>query len=472
LSVGIKRNKTFSSCLIPTRALLITSLIMTLLVCLPGCNNNSMQNSSIPSTTPATQSTSWLSSSIKPTTRPTGSSPSPSKTTTPFTPVIPDMSNRISEMLKVIPDIPEVFHGRVYFIDFAAWRQSLGINLEKYRTPDGSLIPEGENNYIKDLVLSPSDIEDIPWRIIWHPWLGWPPFVSGMGSDMNSNMYQNLILKSPIRKENTGYSPLDIERSIVSWAVFENLPGFYEAINGNFDLTVISQVMDMYDPNHHPQLSTNNGVDVYSWDTEMNSERSQDPPVFDEIGRGRTLAVQPGDIFSSIQAKRVDQMVDASLGKVASLADNPRYQEMADKMETMSTMSAVMSIKVLKPDFWVIDNIGLDVNKIEFFDLAASYAPVMGPYTAFASGLGMDELGLFVNLVLTYDSPEMAKRDVGILEKRLAVGYNSEATTWQEEIDSSEVWSDGPTLCAKLRGKVTNYWDSFLWTEPLLVREN
>lgn len=84
----------------------------------------------------------------------------------------------------------------------------------------------------------------------------------------------------------------------------------------------------------------------------------------------------------------------------------------------------------------------------------------------------MDEKGMFVSLVLMYDSPDQAEQDIDVLNKRLAAGTNSMNSPWAKEVDDSEIWADGNALCAKLYGNVTSYWDCLVHQEPLLVRSN
>ena len=273
---------------------------------------------------------------------------------------------------------------------------------------------------------------------------------------------------APSRKENLGYSPLDIERSIWSGLSYEG----FEAIKGNFDLTAIRRTTDRnFDPQTLPQLSTYNGIDVYSWNSDENLDKKLALPIFDDVGQGRTLAVQQYDIFGSTQANYVYQMIDASTEKINSLADNPRYLIMAENLENMGTMSAVMNPSVMNPESmtWT----GWDTAQIaDFFMKAGQAAPLMGPYTVFASGLGKDKQGLFVTLVLVYETPEMAESDVFTLKNRVEYGVNNKDIPWKDEIESSEVWAEGNALCARLRGNVFNYWPRLVRDEPLLAREN
>ena len=445
---------------IEKRLLLLTSLLLAFTICLPGCTTNGEQT--------ATQQT-----STKPSLMPTDST---SQSTTPASPTMPptreiwpvnippDMTERITEMLRLVPDNTEVSHEQVWFIDFAAWNRTLGINTADYRNISGQSARQSENIYISDLILSSMDTDDRV-RPYWYPWLGQAPFISGMGMDWaHSFSVKGMIKYNPVRMDYTGYGPLDVESSILSSSTYKNSPIGYEAIKGNFNTTAVNQAVTQYPEGYQqPQISSSNGIDIYSWDGGVNQSRQYMNPIFDSVGSGRTIAVQPTYIFGSRQPVRVDEMIDASQGKIPSLVEDPLYQELAKKLETMGSMSAVMSVdKVLKSDLWPY--------KSSFFEKAASYAPLMGPYSACAAGLSVDEKGMFVSLVMLYDSPDLAEHEVDVLKKRLTAGTNSMNSPWAKEVDDSEVWSDGKALCAKLYGNVTSYWDCFVHQEPLLVR--
>jgi hypothetical protein len=366
-------------------------------------------------------------------------------------------------MLEAIPDTL-ASASYVNYIDFNAWREVQGIKLEKYMDNYGNLNEDGENVYINDVLLNP----DGEYNGIPH---GKAPFISGMGT---ANPY---ILYSPVRIENIGYSPFNVAQSIFA----ESYPGdnkiiMYESIKGNFDLTAINQATDKYfTPYSLPQLSEYDSIDIFSWDGEMRMERRFGPPVFDNLGRGRTLAVQPHDIFGSTQIDYVYEMIGASRGRADSLADNPTYQVMADNLDKMKAMSAIISSTGLSYSKY-LESIGVlgstpDPDAVEIFENADKDAPLIGAYTAFASGIGKDEEGLFVIIVLVYEDAETANGNIETLKNRLAVCRNYEDKPYVEDINSSEVWSDEYALCAKLRGNVVTYWDRFLWYEPLLISD-
>ncbi len=83
-------------------------------------------------------------------------------------------------MLQVLPDVSTIDHGVVWFIDFHAWQETLGINIVGYHDDQGNITTFGENTYVNDLILSSFNTADTT-RHGWQPWLGCPPFISGMG---------------------------------------------------------------------------------------------------------------------------------------------------------------------------------------------------------------------------------------------------------------------------------------------------
>lgn len=451
------------------KLLLLTELLLLIVLCLPACTGTA-------------RPTTGTRISGKPYTPPTGIPITTSKTPPPATAAAvppritlepvnmpPDMSGRVSEMLKYLPIVSGISNGLVWYVDYIAWQETLGIDINGYRDDQGNISTLTENTYVNDLVLSPFNTKDTT-RTGWQPWLGRPPFISGMGLYMNI-FGQTQLLETPVRSINTGYGPLDVERSI--WcSVFDgNTIGTCEAIKGNFDAAAINRAVGNYSSQSSATVWSNtNGVDIYSWDEVRIYERKLHPPFFDDFGQGRTLAIQSQEILGCIQAGRIDDMLAASQGKTKSLADSSLFQQLAAKLELMGAMSSVMSDYFMIPDRSSGNGDTYTQQREELFKKSALTAPLLGPYVAYAAGLGVDELGLFVSLVLVYDSPDTAGKDVPILKERLAAGYNTTKDPWAVEVTFSEIWPDDVCLCAKLYGTVTSYWDCFVGQEPLLVR--
>lgn len=448
-------------------SLLLASLLIALTICLPGCTGSEFQSNTNPSGTKldnrmSTTSPKTTTSSI----HPTNSTIKPTRQPRTATLISPDEKATITEMLKVIPDTLAPL-SYIYYIEFTTWRKANGINnLNIYKDADGYPLEGGENRYINDVYL----FQEGGNNFISY---GTAPFISGMYP------HSEKMLQSPIRTNNIGYGPLDVDQSIYAVSYLTNTDiTRYEAIRGNFYPSAINQAASntYYDLSSLPLVAEYDDMDIYTWDKEMKMERRFKPPAFDNLGQGRTLAVQEHEILGAIEAVNVYEMIKAKSGEANSTAINPRFQAIAGCLEKAGAASAVMSEMVLsylnvKVTYKIL-NMTLGQDSIQLFENADSEAPLMGPYTAFASGLGLDEKGLFVLLVLNYDTVEMAENDGEVLKNRMAVGHNSMNFLWKEEIDASEVWVEGTSLCAKLRGNITGYWEDLLWSEPLLVRED
>ena len=208
-------------------AVIVSLLVFT--VCITGCNNRSWQTSPVPSSSnSAIPPTSKNTSPDEPI-QPSGSN---SRTTRPKTipkTTVTVVPKTISDMLKVVPLVPAI-HNDVWFVDFAALRKLHDINLENYRDTYGNIIFGGENKYITDVFLHPEGESGGSIH-------GLAPFISGIG------MFFPYILQSPVREENIGYGPIDVEQSIVVdvWPPDEYGLIEYEAINGSFDIKAISE---------------------------------------------------------------------------------------------------------------------------------------------------------------------------------------------------------------------------------------
>lgn len=446
------------------------SLILVLVLCLPSCSGmNKTPATGRISDRPYTRPTDFMPTSKTPDPRSV-----PARSTRDKLEVVampPDMTGRIVGMLKAIPmDTPALPKSTVFFVDHAAWCQALGVNRHDYRDSQGNTNFESENFYIEDVVISPYDSPDST-RLVWSSWLGRSPFISGMGLSLGVMSGRDTLKKLPVRTVNIGYGPLDVDRSILSLTLYQDTPSFFEAVQGVFETGAIYQAAaNFQDGAHSAIFSSRDGFDIYSWDGQEDYARSLNAPVFDTAGRGVTLAVRPSHIFGNQQPALVDSMIDAYQGRVKSAADNAWFTALAERMESMGAMSAAIAdwYLVAQPNPDITDRYLLQ--REEIFMKSVATAPLLGPYVAYAAGLGVDELGMFVSLALLYNSPELAGIDIETLETRLAEGYNTASRPWKLEVESYEIWTEGNVLCAKLRGEVIGYWDYFIGLEPLLVR--
>jgi hypothetical protein len=125
---------------LPKPLFLLIGVISFLVFCLPSCDQTpTKRTTTLPYTKPSGVITSPPTVEISlypvPTTR-TGIEP---------VAMPPDMTGRISEMLKVLPNTSDIFQGHVWFVDYAAWDETLGIKRNDYRNSEGHTTTESES---------------------------------------------------------------------------------------------------------------------------------------------------------------------------------------------------------------------------------------------------------------------------------------------------------------------------------------
>ena len=90
---------------------------------------------------------------------------------------------------------------------------------------------------------------------------------------------------------------------------------------------------------------------------------------------------------------------------------------------------------------------------------ALETGPVLGPYRTFGTGVGEDDEGLFMTIVLVYESVEEASSDVAVFEQRIETSTKLwSGQPWRDLVTSSEIWADGRSLRDKLHGGITRVW--------------
>ena len=87
----------------------------------------------------------------------------------------------------------------------------------------------------------------------------------------------------------------------------------------------------------------------------------------------------------------------------------------------------------------------------------ASPSPLR-PYSTYATGAGHDQEGPYMALALVHDNGVHAEENVGLLQERIAEGVSAfYKTPWAEDVDESEIMTDGRLLLAKLRRRIAKH---------------
>lgn len=100
--------------------------------------------------------------------------------------------------------------------------------------------------------------------------------------------------------------------------------------------------------------------------------------------------------------------------------------------------------------------------------------PLLRPYLAFGTGIGLDAEGEYMALVLVHSTADAASENVGLFRQRIeqAASWVSR-TPWRELAKPIEIRAEGTTFLAKLRGtEMTRRWLRwFFQRDPLILHQ-
>ena len=362
------------------------------------------------------------------------------------------------EMLKLIPDTHDT-RWQVYISDHARIREIHDIAL-----PSSDADAEVLEEYVIALA---GDISD-PHR------LADCSFICGFGP-------RQYALVSPIRRQHIGFGPLDVDVDISA-----GLPPLqYEAAKGDFNLAAIEDALSQYDESVLPDVDSYHDNTLYIWSyvaNEVHLDRRLEPPIFDNLGRGTTLAVQKDYICSQDTPEMVKTMIDASQGEVTSLADNSDFSLMATALSEMGAYSCYLSDQVMCVDNnslvdlvatqIVTSDMTVEEARQQFLDdiVTAAAGELLSFYRTYATGIGADDEGPFMTMVFIYDSPEQASSNVDVFKQQIESGFSVWTDVpWQDMVASPEVWAEGRSLRVKLRGDIVFDWTSIIWARETLL---
>lgn len=289
----------------------------------------------------------------------------------------------------------------------------------------------------------------------------------GGGSPINGGFisgYDRGALPGPINKTNVGYDQTQIDADIF----YQSGESYYEGIIGRFDpqqtKNAFKSQLDWTDKLKTSFTSEKyHNVDLYTWGdaVKANSVESLTPPHIDLMGQARPLAITPTNIFYSDSTEHIKGMIDAAPGKL-SLADNPAYADLAYGLTKLGAYSATIPGNT-------------NVSMIGYVD--SSNSPLMRKYNAVGSGIGRDEKGTYIVLVLNHESAQLASDNLAILRNRIdhvVISRGSDVVwNWKDGVRDAQISNEGKLLLAKLYcpdGSKAIYWLQ-LGTYPLLSHE-
>jgi hypothetical protein len=208
-------------------------------------------------------------------------------------------------------------------------------------------------------------------------------------------------------------------------------------------------------------LEEYNGVTIHSWGNgqEIDLTTVLAPPHLDQIGRARPLAVTDEYLFYAPTIDLIRSMIDASQDQTKSLADLPEFSSIADALFEMNTYVAIIGDEQFTngaPDY-----------------IGTYPGPKLKKFITFASGLGEDEKGSYMILVVYHENSSDAKTNVSLLEQRIKeTDAISIGRPWREIFTDTDISVEGNTLLAKLYTEYTGIWNYWIYNwDPLILHE-
>ena len=266
-------------------------------------------------------------------------------------------------------------------------------------------------------------------------------------------------------------------------------PYIYEAYRGRFDKAEVDAAVKTGPRSEELQIIEYAGMEYYRWgeDNEVNlSARTHVRP----LGRGHRLAL-PGDFaFWTVWDEGVETMVDCYNNTTGSLADIEEYRLMAEGLTILDAFSGYMttgtnSYNEVKEDYLgryeVSNQMSEREEQEERFELYLDEIPLLKPYTALATGAGLDGDGYYLTIVLVNPDSSTAKENASILEERIANTRDIwQGRLWSEMAIRVTVESRNRLTLARLYGAPSEFWPDRFGSlgvvvsgafEPLLVHE-
>ena len=352
------------------------------------------------------------------------------------------------DLLGSIPDTPEARRA-VHITDYDKVREVFGLTIASPHDEDFRILMDDFRGGDRDTSLN--GISDV--------FLG--PF--------DHTRLANVDVSQRLRYLGFDYS--NMEQSVhIQWDLYRDT----EVIKGRFDPRRTDEALNSCTECAPHDLGEYRGIQFYSWGQDYSGgiETRYQAPAFDDVGRGGRIAVLDSYVLRTLATPLMEWLIDANRNEVPSLADVPTFQLLADGMSRLEAYFMRLSDRV---DEW--DVAAFDPWWNEEVDLLAGTGPWLRPYEAYGVGLGVDENGSYLALVVVNADDLVADENVELLRRIVEEEISlARGRPWLEIIDvsRSEIRATGRILLAKLRG--TNpreilWWNLLVDQDSLLLHE-
>ncbi len=298
----------------------------------------------------------------------------------------PDKSNRLHELLKLIPADADITDSLIIINDYALCFEDYGISLVELDKQ--SITFQQFTDLIIEKEIMVAGIGLVTGSYI----TGWGRYAS----------------QETIRDESVGYSFTSIDAEIQAGTP----PHEMVAAIGRFDPKATSDALAHQNewPSWAVEVYTTEeyrSVTIHSWGGGFETHLLDRfiPPHIDMLGRARPLAVTRNYLFYTFSLENIKSMIDASQDKAESLADLPEFAEIVDKLSSLKVYSVLLGNESLANG---------DPGFPENYP-----GPLLNNFETFGSAFGEDENGTFMALVLYHENHDDAEANASLLEQRL-----------------------------------------------------
>ncbi len=352
----------------------------------------------------------------------------------------PDKSNRLHELLKLIPADADLTDSLIIINDYASCFEDYGISLVELDKQ--SITFQGFIDLIREKEIEVAGIGIVIGSYI----TGWGKYAS----------------HGTIQDKYVGYSFTSIDAEIQAGTPPQ---GMVAAI-GRFDPEATSDALAHQDewPLWAVDAYTTEkyrSVTIHSWGDgfKINMDTTLTPPHIDLLGRARPLAVTRDYLFYTFSLENIKSMIDASQGNRENLADLPEFAEIVDKLSGLKVYSALLGNESLANG---------DPGFPENYP-----GPLLKNFETFGSAFGKDDNGTFMVLVLYHENPDDAEVNISLLEQRLnSTDMMALEIPWTELITAKDIHAEGNLLVAKLYTERMSIFQIWVYNyDPILLHE-
>jgi len=291
------------------------------------------------------------------------------------------------------------------------------------------------------------------------------PFISGFHSYAGATL--------PGLRQRAGYDVRDVRASLQDLA---NLPTRHAAVTLDVSPNTVLSTIAHSSAWPVPEVREHGGVSLLIWSPvfTLGLEQRLNAPVFDELGRAAPLAFWEAELLSASSVDQTEAMIDARLGLTASLWDAEMIRRLAEGLAKLGAYSCVLSNDPSSQDIGALPSWSPALSPAEMERLSENVDAhgTLRAYEAFGVGVGSDEAGIYMALVLVHEEEAIASDNASHLLTRLRKGeslaYEAPWATWFD-VERTVIEVDGADLLAKV--PILPTASAGLWVRWLLQRD-